>query len=165
MPPLSEYRLPIDAPIEVVWRTLTDVATYGDWNPFVVRVEGTLDGIGSAFRLHVCWQDGSYGPVAGEVLTTFQPPAPSVGGVLRATFAYRYTGMLATLGLVRATRTQSLEQAPSGPTLYHTHEPFSGLFALFVPLARVRLGTVAMAHALRTQAEAANAATRLDRSM
>lgn len=150
---LAEARLAIDAPIDAVWRILTDVGRYGAWNPFVVRVDGTIDGLGSPLVLHVRWTDGSRGTQAGEVLTVFDPPAAEADGVRRATFAYEYTGPLATLNLVRATRTQRLEQAPGGPTVYTSHEPFTGWFAGFVPLARVRAGTDAMARALKGEAE------------
>jgi len=27
----------IDAPIDVVWAVMLDIASYGEWNPFVVR--------------------------------------------------------------------------------------------------------------------------------
>ncbi|MGW4365235.1 SRPBCC family protein [Nocardia takedensis] len=32
----------IDAPAEVVWQVLTDLPSYGEWNPFVPRCESTL---------------------------------------------------------------------------------------------------------------------------
>ena len=32
----------IDAPAEVVWQVLTDLPSYGEWNPFVSRCESTL---------------------------------------------------------------------------------------------------------------------------
>jgi len=33
----------IDAPAEVVWRVLTDFPRYGEWNPFCVSAESTLE--------------------------------------------------------------------------------------------------------------------------
>jgi hypothetical protein len=42
----------IDAPIERVWRILTDLEHYADWNPFTPKVETTL-AIGDPIHLHV----------------------------------------------------------------------------------------------------------------
>lgn len=42
----------IDAPIDRVWRILTDLDGYGDWNPFTPRVESSLR-IGDPVHLHV----------------------------------------------------------------------------------------------------------------
>jgi hypothetical protein len=42
----------IDAPIDRVWRILTDFERYGDWNPFTPKVETTL-AIGDPIHLHV----------------------------------------------------------------------------------------------------------------
>ena len=36
----------IDAPIEAVWETLTDLSAYADWNPFIVSAEGRAAGVG-----------------------------------------------------------------------------------------------------------------------
>jgi len=36
-------RLEIAAPAECVWEVLTDFAHYGDWNPFVVACESSLE--------------------------------------------------------------------------------------------------------------------------
>jgi hypothetical protein len=33
----------IDAPVERVWSVLTDYARYGDWNPYLVAVEGRAE--------------------------------------------------------------------------------------------------------------------------
>jgi hypothetical protein len=33
----------IDAPASVVWQVLTDLPRYGEWNPFCVRAESTLE--------------------------------------------------------------------------------------------------------------------------
>ena len=41
----------IDAPIDRVWRILTNTEDYGDWNPFTPKVETTLE-IGDP--IHLC---------------------------------------------------------------------------------------------------------------
>ena len=35
--------LDIDAPPEVVWEVLTDLAAYGEWNPFITSSVGTAE--------------------------------------------------------------------------------------------------------------------------
>lgn len=42
----------IDAPIDRVWRILTQLDAYADWNPFTPRVESSL-AIGDPVHLHV----------------------------------------------------------------------------------------------------------------
>jgi phytanoyl-CoA hydroxylase len=54
----------IAAPIDVVWATLTDTASYADWNPYVLRVDGDLD----SARLHV-WTMATTGDPADGVTT------------------------------------------------------------------------------------------------
>lgn len=41
----------IPAPREAVWEVLTDFAAYGEWNPFMNRVEGEPQ-VGSKLRVH-----------------------------------------------------------------------------------------------------------------
>jgi hypothetical protein len=40
----------IDAPASVVWEVLTDMPRYGEWNPFCVRAESTLE-IGAPVKM------------------------------------------------------------------------------------------------------------------
>ena len=42
MPFVIEKSLQIAAPPEVVWEVITDLARYGEWNPFVVACQSTL---------------------------------------------------------------------------------------------------------------------------
>jgi uncharacterized protein YndB with AHSA1/START domain len=42
----------IDAPIDRVWRVLTNIEGYGDWNPFMPKVKTTLE-IGDPIHLSV----------------------------------------------------------------------------------------------------------------
>ncbi len=42
----------IDAPIDRVWKILTDLPGYAQWNPFTPRVESSLE-IGDPVHLHV----------------------------------------------------------------------------------------------------------------
>ena len=39
MPADPRASVEIDAPLAVVWQAMLDTEAYGEWNPFVVRVE------------------------------------------------------------------------------------------------------------------------------
>ena len=40
----------IDAPVQKVWKILTDFKSYPNWNPFIVSVEGNIQ-VGSVFKV------------------------------------------------------------------------------------------------------------------
>ena len=42
----------IDAPASVVWEILTDLPRYGEWNPFCIKAESTLE-IGAPIVMHL----------------------------------------------------------------------------------------------------------------
>lgn len=150
----ASARIAIDAPPETIWAVMVDLARYSEWNPFIVRVERAPAVVseGSAFLLHVRWPRGG-GATSGECVTRIEPPART-GERLRATFAYRFTGPLASLGFVRATRVQTLDQAAQGqPVLYQTEEVFHGLLHRFIPLSQIQAGFDAHAKALKARAE------------
>ncbi len=59
--PANEVRsitVEIDAPASVVWEVLTDLPRYGDWNPFCVAAESTLEmGAPVHMKLKSFWTD------------------------------------------------------------------------------------------------------------
>jgi hypothetical protein len=129
------------------------VSAYGEWNPFLVRIEGIVGApaVGQRMRLEVRWARGTTSR-STEIISRLEPPR-LVDGVMRATLAYDFRGPLHTLHLVRAARWQVLEQRPGGPTLYRSEEDFHGLLARWVPLADVQDGFERHARALKTRAE------------
>lgn len=143
----------IDAPIDLVWSVMLDVAAYPAWNPFVVAIHGIVGApaVGQVMQLEVRWGDGGQVRTT-EAISRLEAPAPT-GDAQRALLAYDYRGPIAALNLVRGTRLQHLEQRPGGPTVYRTEEDFRGLLARFVPLLRVRDGFARHASALKTRAE------------
>jgi hypothetical protein len=150
----ASARTEIHAPIELVWQIMTDVAAYPQWNPFIVRIDapkGPL-AVGQALRLHVRWEDGG-DVVSPEVITRSEAPSQDGAGGKTATLAYRYVGLPHRLHLVRGTRLQTLEQLPGQPTVYSTHEEFTGFLVALMPLRKVRAGFVRHAAALRARAE------------
>jgi hypothetical protein len=48
----------IDAPASIVWEILTDLPRYGEWNPFCIKAESTLE-IGAPIVMHLTnfWND------------------------------------------------------------------------------------------------------------
>ena len=142
----------IDAPIEDVWAVMLDTASYGEWNPFVVRAEcPSPPSVGDPITLHVRWANGR-STTSPERISRVEAPH-DVDGVRRATLAYDYEGLPAKLGLVRGRRYQRLEQAAGGPTTYDTVEEFSGPLVALAGPARVEDGFRRHAVALKDRCE------------
>ncbi|MFO0618562.1 MAG: SRPBCC domain-containing protein [Polyangiaceae bacterium] len=145
---IIESSISIAAPIERVWSILVDIGGYPEWNPFVIRAsaDGDPTAVGTTMRFLVRWSTGG----TARSLERIEACEPPANGAARWSYAYR--GPLASLGLVRGTRTQTLERTGDG-TLYRSVEPFSGALLAFVPLDAVRDGFERQARALRARAE------------
>mgnify|MGYP001810424081 CR=1 FL=1 len=150
----AETQLTINAPLEKVWQLMLHTDAYGEWNPFVYRADrmGDVSQPGTTMKLYVRWQNGGTA-TSGEVITEVQEPVTDASGTICAHWAYRYTDILAKLGLVKATRYQWLTQHPGQPTLYRTREEFTGLLKHFIPLKAVQNGFERQAAALKSRAE------------
>jgi hypothetical protein len=112
--------------------------------------------VGSEITLHVKFANGTKS-TSQETVTELVPPCvdASMGGVRRAVFAYKYSGLLPAVGIIEGTRFQYLEQQPgSEETLCFTEEQFTGPGAVFVPLAQVQDGFQRHAIALQDRAQA-----------
>lgn len=57
----------IAAPPEKVWAVLTDAASYAEWNPVLVKVEGTF-AEGETVTTTVLFPDGDRTPLSGDVV-------------------------------------------------------------------------------------------------
>ena len=94
--PIAEASIEIAAPIERVWSVMVDVARYGEWNPFLHRIDAREPPrAGSELILHVKWSSGG-GATSRERITRLEAPA---GG--RALLEYEFLGVLHTIGAVR----------------------------------------------------------------
>jgi hypothetical protein len=119
----------IAAPIEVVWETLTDVAAYPEWNPFIVSVTGR--------------------PVVGERLTNrMQPPGgraitfkPTVT-VVEPPVTFEWLGRLGVPGIFDGRHRFELSPTKDGGTRVTHSEQFDGIL---VRLIRSSLDTTTMA--------------------
>ncbi len=138
-----------DAPLARVWQIVADLSRYHEWNPFIVGVDNIPDElvVDHPFRLRVRWHNGRE-TTSAERFTDITPPADD-----HARLEYRFDGLLHRTGLVRAVRSQTLQQAPGGPTRYATAEHFTGLLVRFIPLAAVQDGFERHARALKARAE------------
>jgi len=149
----------IDAPVEVVWGVMLDLDTYGDWNPFIYRIDreaGRAGGpaqVGERFVLRVRF--GSGRAVASRERVT----AIEVNGDGRR-LEYEFYGRTHQLGLIRGRRQQTL--APAGPmsTVYSTEETFRGPLRFLLPVRAVQGGFRRHAKALKRHAEQLYAARR-----
>lgn len=141
----------IAAPIEVVWEVMLDVASYPEWNRFVVRVEtATPPRVGNPITLHVRWANGK-GTVSPERISAIEPPRDG-----SALLAYVYEGWPSKLGLVRGTREQRLTSIDGG-TRYDTVEYFTGPLVPLAGPARVADGFRRHAEGLKARAESMTA--------
>ena len=142
----------IDAPLSVVWQVMLDTAAYGEWNPFVERVETPVPAaVGNPIVLHVRWADGRT-TRSPERITALEPPR-TVDGVTTALMSYVFEGWPARLGLVRGTRHQRLTQRAGEPTTYDTVEEFSGPLVRLAGPGRVADGFARHAAGLKRRVE------------
>ena len=90
----------IHAPREKIWAIMTDFSGYGEWNPFIVRIDllhapgYAASGIpmhGDRVRLRLKWENGRRGQSA-ELVETVQPGSQAGE---KSLLSYRFDGLLA----------------------------------------------------------------------
>ena len=143
----------INAPIDKVWETLTEIERYKDWNPFVVEAHcrSSARSLGAVMKLRVEWSGGGGARSTEEVIEVIAPSQDS--GQLSASWVYSLRGWMHAIGMVRSLRAQRLRQVPGGPTLYESEISLTGWGAGGAPLAKVREGMSAQAEALKRYVE------------
>jgi hypothetical protein len=146
--PFAQASTVIDAPMDVVWRVMLDLAGYGTWNPFIVRVDAP-DGrdarIGDDITLHVRFRGARRLVASHERITRLEPPN---------LLEYQFRGPLHHTGLVRGRRLQTLQPESGSSTRYSIKERFFGVLAIAVPTKLVQDGFERHAQALKLRAEA-----------
>lgn len=134
----------IDAPPNAVWRVLTDVSAYSEWNPFIPRVEGAFRE-GERLRVRI-EPPGSRG-------LTFRPEVR----VVRPERQLVWAGRLVVPHLFDGRHEFRLEPiGDGGRTRFRQRETFTGLLVpLLLDADAVRRGFEAMNARLADRAEAA----------
>jgi uncharacterized protein YndB with AHSA1/START domain len=110
----------IDAPPEVVFDILTDLARYPDWNPFTPHIDSSLE-LGTPVRMKVRLGNTSKLSEQVEYVTANERPIRLCWG---ADIPWRF--------LIRADRCQTLEPLEGGRTRYICTDAISGLLAPLV---------------------------------
>jgi hypothetical protein len=133
----------IDAPPSTVWSTLTDTASYSEWNPFMPRLSGELR---QGARLEV-----RIAPPGGRPMT-FKPTVLKV----KPDRELRWIGRFVIPGLFDGEHSLRLETLDNNRTRFIQSERFTGiLVAIFKrTLDKTEIGFEAMNAALKAKAEA-----------
>lgn len=133
----------IAAPIEVVWATLSDLATYPDWNPFIVSVQGRAE-VGE--RLTNRMQ-----PPGGKAIT-FKPTVT----VVEPAVTLEWLGRLGLPGIFDGRHRFDLAPSEDGGTLVTQSEEFDGVLVRFMRRSldtKTMAGFEAMNAALKARVE------------
>lgn len=144
------HELEIDAPPALVWRVITDLPAYPEWNPFVVACESSLEpGDPIRMRVHVF---ASFAQAQRETILE-QVPGERL--------CYGLEG--GALGALASRRCHRVTSAGPGCSRYESDFELSGWLAPFVRAImgrRLQRGFDAMAEALERRALALASATR-----
>ena len=133
----------IRAPLDAVWRVLTDFEAYPEWNPHIREVRGTPR-VGSriAVRSH---PPGGRPVVMRPVVLRWAPPTE-----------LRWRGTFISRVLFTGEHGFKLEQLAEGRVRFHQDETFTGLLVPlygWLRLHRTREGFTQVNEALRERAE------------
>jgi uncharacterized protein YndB with AHSA1/START domain len=140
---IIEEEREIAAPANVVWEVITDLASYGQWNPFVVACRSTL-AVGNPIHMRV------------RIFSWFAQPQREIiqDHIPGQRLCYGLDG--GRLGAVISRRCHELEPLDPGRTRYRSEFALSGWMApltRFLLGSRLRRGFHAMTGGIHTRAE------------
>lgn len=136
-----DHTLEIDAPLGTVWHVLTDLKNYGEWNPFVIACESSLQP-GAAIYMQV------------KVLAKAQPQKETI--FEHAPQRLLSYGVNLPLGLLKSYRVHELEMLNAKRTLYRSRFKLEGWLSPLVAMTlekNLRRGFAEMSAELKARAE------------
>jgi hypothetical protein len=141
-----ENRLGVQAPAEVIWPIMSDLATWQEWNPLYPKAAGIIR-IGEILTLDLA--------LPGQPVQTIQPRVLDW-----APLDHIHWQLKLLRGLVTSVRYLEIEIMGDASCIVSNGELFTGPLSFLVRSQRraIRQGFDAMGEAIKTRAEAAWAA-------
>ena len=132
----------IDTPAERVWKIVSDLAAYAEWNPFIVRASGEVR---PGTRLDITISAPGMKPV------NFRPRVLDV----EPGHLVRWKGEYKVPGLFDGRHALIVDALDSSRSRFTTHEEVSGILLPFLGkvMAASQQGFEEMARALKARAE------------
>ncbi|WP_328640065.1 SRPBCC domain-containing protein [Streptomyces canus] len=136
------HSIEINAPAAEVWKVLTDLAAYSDWNPFIREASGDVT-VGQRLTLRMFPADGK--PM------TFRPRVLAADPGVEL----RWIGHFVLPGIFDGEHRFTLTTTATGGTELLQAEKFSGLLVPFTAktISATRQNFAALNQALKTRAE------------
>jgi hypothetical protein len=137
----------IEAPSGLVWAVITDLASYGEWNPFVVECRSTLE-VGASIDMRV------------QIFEAFvqQQRETILEHISGERLCYGLPSM--PFGSLASQRSHEVEPLSNGRTHYHSHFQLDGWLAPVTQAmlgGRLERGFASMTGAIKDRAEALQA--------
>lgn len=137
------HAIDIDAPPAAVWAVLADTAAYGEWNPFIPRLEGDWR-VGAKLSALVATPGGGRPRTFEQTVLAVQP-----GRELR------WIVRVLVPGLLDGVHSFGLQPLPAGGTRFTQVERFRGLLVRLLgrQIDKTQLGMEQMNGALKRRVE------------
>jgi hypothetical protein len=134
-----QTRVEINAPAKDVRAVLFGFADYPKWNPFIVRVDGT---VAQGSQVYVTVKPVGKAEISGSTVVT-----------LMTDDHLAWRGSLAIPGLFSGNHDFIIEEAGPGKTVFLNNERMSGIIIPFYDFKPTEAGFEAMNQALKKRAE------------
>jgi len=122
-----EHGFELDVPADAVWRALTDLGAYPQWNRFIVEVAGGGEpSVGRVMALRVVFAPALKVVAHEEVLACERAEG-------KGHFTYAYRGLAYRMGGLRTLREHHVEPTPQGGCRYRSILRAEGLFRPLLP--------------------------------